>query len=165
MFLKVKFTRLLLALALWAAAATASLPTDLAQKIKDAAFRASLDPRLVEAVVAVESNFTPEATSRKGAMGLMQVMPSTADECGIHDAYHALDNLMGACDCLRKLINRYQGNLKLALAAYNAGPAKVDHYRGIPPFPETQAYVKKVLRIYSKLRRAPTVTASEARPR
>ena len=125
---------------------------ELRARIRDAAVRAALDPRLVEAVVQVESNFSPTATSHKGAMGLMQVIPSTAEACGIHDPYNAVNNLMGACDCLRLLINRYRGNLKLALAAYNAGPGNVDRYRGIPPFAETESYVEKVLSIYRRLR-------------
>ncbi len=124
---------------------------EMLEKITDAARRASLDPKLVQAVIKVESNFQLLATSHKGAMGLMQVMSRTARECQIKDPYHAMNNLMGACDCLRKLINRYQGDLKLALAAYNAGPGNVDRYKGIPPFPETQAYVKKVLSIYRNL--------------
>lgn len=118
------------------------------QKIEDAAARAQLDPRLVEAVVKVESNFESHVTSKKGAMGLMQVIASAADECQIRSPYHALDNLMGACDCLRRLINRYQGNLKLALAAYNAGSHAVDKYQGVPPYQETQKYVDRVLEIY-----------------
>ena len=121
-------------------------------KIRDAAQRSSLDPKLVQAVIKVESNFRPDATSAKGAMGLMQVMPQTAERCGIVDPYHPLDNLMGACECLRELINRYRGDLRLALAAYNAGPRNIDKYHGIPPFRETQAYVKRVLEIYSELK-------------
>jgi soluble lytic murein transglycosylase-like protein len=124
----------------------------LRQKIQDAALRSHLDPLLVEAVVAVESNFKARATSHKGAMGLMQVMPRTADECDIQNPYHATNNLMGACECLRRLINRFQGNLKLALAAYNAGPSSVDKYGGIPPYPETMDYVKKILRKYEALK-------------
>lgn len=130
-------------------AATLSLDGE----IRDAARRAALDPELVAAVVQVESNYRPEATSPKGAMGLMQVVPSTAAECGIHDPYHAVNNLMGACDCLRKLINRYRGNLKLALAAYNAGPGNVERYGGIPPFRETREYVTRVLSLYHRLKR------------
>jgi len=130
----------------------AALTPKLIQSIEDAASRSFLDPKLVQAVIAVESNFNPHATSPKGAMGLMQVMPETADSCEVHEPHHAVNNLMGACECLRKLINRYQGNLSLALAAYNAGPSNVDRYKGIPPFPETKSYVKKILEKYSKLK-------------
>lgn len=134
-------------------ASSLPLTPELKQQIKDAARRASLDPRLVEAVVQVESNNDKNATSHKGARGLMQVIQPTADECGISDAYHATNNLMGACECLRKLINNYQGDLTLALAAYNAGPGAVAKYNGIPPYKETQAYVKKILRLYNEKRR------------
>lgn len=132
-----------------------AVPPKLLQSIEDAARRSYLDPKLVEAVIAIESNFNSKATSHKGAMGLMQVMPKTADSCEVHEPYHAVNNLMGACECLRKLINRYRGNLKLALAAYNAGPSNVDKHRGIPPFPETRAYVKKILSKYSELKKNP----------
>lgn len=125
---------------------------DIKQKITDAARRSSLDPRLVEAIVKVESNFKASATSPRGAKGLMQTMDSFEAECEIHNAYHPLSNLMGACECLRKLINRYQGNLELALAAYNAGPTAVARHKGVPPFPETQLYIKKVLGLYKELR-------------
>jgi soluble lytic murein transglycosylase-like protein len=131
----------------------AAVKPSLLLRIRDAAMRSSLDPKLVQAVVQAESNFKPRATSDKGAMGLMQVMPTTADECEIHDPYHAVNNLMGACDCLRKLINRYRGNVSFALAAYNAGPSNVDKYHGVPPFRETQAYVKKVMKIYDSLKK------------
>lgn len=127
---------------------------DLHEKIRDAALRSSLDPLLVQAVVEVESGYKRRATSKKGAMGLMQVMPDTADHCDIQDPYNTVNNLMGACECLRRLINRFQGNVRLALAAYNAGPHNVQKYQGIPPFPETISYVKKVLGIYSKLKTA-----------
>jgi len=130
-----------------------ALSPQLRQNIEDAAKRAFLDPKLVEAVVAIESNFDSKATSHKGAMGLMQVMPETADACEVHEPYHAVNNLMGACECLRKLINRYQGSLTLALAAYNAGPSNVDRYKGIPPFKETRNYVKKILKRYEQLKK------------
>jgi len=126
----------------------AALSTGLQEKIIDAARRSSLDPKLVQAVIQVESNFKSNAESPKGAIGLMQMMTATADECGIHDRTHELNHLMGACLCLRKLINRYRGDIKLALAAYNAGPGAVDKYKGIPPYPETRRYVAKILRIY-----------------
>ena len=125
----------------------------LRERIHEAATRAFLDPKLVEALIRVESNFEPRAKSNKDAMGLMQVIPSTADACEIHDPFNTVNNLMGACDCLRKLINRYRGNIRLALAAYNAGPGAVEKYKGIPPYRETQTYVKRILEIYADLRR------------
>ncbi len=133
---------------------------DLKVKIRDAAVRAALDPSLVEAVVRVESNFHPNATSNKGARGLMQVIPKTATELQIDDAYHPASNLMGACEYLRKLLNRYQGNVRFALAAYNAGPSNVDRYGGIPPFAETREYVRKVMDIYQSLKRKSLLTQS-----
>lgn len=137
---------LLVASPLWGA-----IPANLRNQIRDAAGRASLDPYLVEAVIQVESNFKPRVESSKGAVGLMQMMSETAEECGIHDRTHELNHLMGACLCLRKLINRYQGDLPKALAAYNAGPRAVDRYRGIPPFRETREYVQRVLGVYRRL--------------
>lgn len=131
-------------------------PHPLDQQIKDAALRSSLDPALVKAVIQVESNYKPHATSQKGAMGLMQVMPKTAQTQGIQEPYHPIDNLMGACDYLRKLINQYRGNVELALAAYNAGPGNVERYGGIPPFKETQSYVAKVMKIYRRLKTEPS---------
>lgn len=132
--------------------ANAAPHPSLHEKIRDAALRSSLDPLFVQAVIEVESGYKASATSKKGAMGLMQVMPDTADHCDIHAPYNSVNNLMGACECLRSLINRFQGNLKLALAAYNAGPSNVVKYQGIPPFPETVQYVKKVMGIYSRLK-------------
>jgi soluble lytic murein transglycosylase-like protein len=140
-----------------------SAPHDLNQRIKDAAVRSSLDPSLIKAIVQVESNFESRATSLKGAMGLMQVMPKTAEAQGIRQPYHATENLMGACDYLRTLINRYRGNIKWALAAYNAGPGNVDRYGGIPPFKETQLYVKKVLNIYQRLKKEPQESVTDSR--
>ena len=140
-----------------------SAPHDLNQRIKDAALRSSLDPSLIKAIVQVESNFESRATSIKGAMGLMQVMPKTAEAQGIRQPYHATENLMGACDYLRTLINRYRGNIKWALAAYNAGPGNVDRYGGIPPFKETQLYVKKVLNIYQRLKKGSQESVTDSR--
>lgn len=133
--------------------ALGALPTHLDDRIRDAAARWSLDPKLVAAIIKVESNFKPEAKSPKGAMGLMQVMPKTASQSGIHAPYHPLDNLMGACEYLRLLMNKYKRKLPLVLAAYNAGPGNVDKYKGIPPFRETRHYVKSVLAIYDQLKK------------
>lgn len=144
---------LVLFIGLWTLTTFSAPHASLETQIRDAAARSSLDPLLIKAVIAVESNFKTHATSPKGAMGLMQVMPKTAEAQGIRQPYHPTDNLMGACEYLRTLINRYRGRLELALAAYNAGPSNVDRYQGIPPFPETRAYVKKILTLYEKSKR------------
>lgn len=147
-------SKLILLLALQMTAVALPSTDTIRQKIQDAALRAYIDPRLVEAVVTAESNFDTKAKSRAGAMGLMQVMPETAKQSGIRAPYHSVDNLMGACQYLRKMLNRYSGNVSFALAAYNAGPANVDRYKGIPPFKETRLYVKRVLKLYAKLKKS-----------
>ncbi len=129
-----------------------SSPTIIKQ-IEEAALSANLDPKLIHAIVKVESDFNPNATSHKGAMGLMQVTSLFANECGISNPYHIVNNLMGACNCIRKLMNLYKGNLSLVLAAYNAGIGNVERYNGIPPFVETRKYISKVLDYYEKLKK------------
>ncbi len=101
---------------------------------------------LVEAVVRTESGFDPAAVSPKGAGGLMQLMPGTAAALGVIDRFNPRENIRGGVRHLRYLLDRYQGSVALALAAYNAGEGVVDTYRGIPPYPETQQYVQRVLR-------------------
>ncbi len=105
-------------------------------------------PELVKAVVLVESGMNPRATSPRGAQGLMQLMPGTAEELGVDDSYAPLANVRGGASYLRKMLDQFGGDRELALAAYNAGPGNVRKYAGIPPFEETQYYVKKVLRYY-----------------
>jgi soluble lytic murein transglycosylase len=109
-----------------------------------------LDSDLLRAVVETESGFDPNAVSRKGAMGLMQLMPETARGMGVTDPYHPEANLTGGARHLRRLIDKYEGKLTLALSAYNAGEKAVERYKGIPPFPETQDYVRKVLESYDR---------------
>jgi soluble lytic murein transglycosylase len=104
-------------------------------------------PALVKAVIAAESSFDPDAVSRKGAQGLMQLMPTTARSLGVADPLRPDENVDGGVRYLRDMIDRF-GNLSWALAAYNAGPEAVDRYRGVPPYPETRDYVKRVLTYY-----------------
>jgi soluble lytic murein transglycosylase len=106
-----------------------------------------VQPALVKAVIAAESNFDPGAISRKGAQGLMQLMPETAERLGIDNPLQPIDNVRGGTRYLRQMLDRY-GEVSLAIAAYNAGPTAVDRYRGVPPYPETQDYVNRVLTYY-----------------
>jgi soluble lytic murein transglycosylase len=106
-----------------------------------------LPPALVKAVIAAESRFDSEAVSRAGAQGLMQLMPETARLLGVDDPFRPEQNVRGGTQYLRAMLDRY-GDMTRALAAYNAGPEAVDHYRGVPPYPETRDYVKRVLTYY-----------------
>jgi hypothetical protein len=122
--------------------------SDLHALAMEAARRHGLDPALVLAVVAVESGFRPEAVSPKGAEGLMQLMPATADSLGVRDALDPEQNLDAGVRHLGSLLTLYGGDLALALAAYNAGEGAVARHGGIPPYKETRAYVKRVLARY-----------------
>lgn len=118
--------------------------------INEMAPKYDLDPALVLEVVRVESNFDPRARSHKGALGLMQLIPSTARRFGVEDPLDPIQNLRGGMAYLRWLVKRFDGDLKLALAGYNAGEAAVERHGGIPPYAETQAYVGRILRRYGK---------------
>lgn len=117
--------------------------------VKRISHRYGIDPDLVHAIIAVESAYDPTAVSRQGAVGLMQLMPSTAAELGIHDLTDAHDNIVGGVRHLKRMLDQFSGNLTLALAAYNAGAGAVKRFHGVPPYPETQAYVRRVRRFYT----------------
>lgn len=123
------------------------------QMIRTASRIYGLDHRLVRAVIKAESNFDPGAVSHKGAMGLMQLMPETARDMGVKDPFDPLQNIFGGVRYLKFLMDRFDNSLFLALAAYNAGPEAVTKHGGIPPFEETNAYLRRVLRYYMKYKR------------
>jgi hypothetical protein len=117
-------------------------------EITEASNRYGIPERLVTAVIRAESGFNPRAVSRKGAQGLMQLMPATASTLGVRNSFDPRENIHGGVRHLRGLIDRFPGNLPFAIAAYNAGEKAVLAYGGIPPYPETQDYVGKVMRFY-----------------
>ncbi len=110
--------------------------------------RYKIDPCLVKAIIMAESGYNPKAISKRGAKGLMQLMPSTAEALGVVDIFNPKQNISGGIRYFKQLVKRFDGNVKLALAAYNAGSQKVRHYQGIPPFKATQYYIEKVFKYY-----------------
>ncbi|MBF0100366.1 MAG: lytic transglycosylase domain-containing protein [Desulfobacterales bacterium] len=116
--------------------------------IREASEIYGVDFSLVKAIIKVESNFNPRAVSRAGALGLMQIMPNTVDYLDIKNPFDSWENIMGGTRYFKLLYEKFNGELSLALAAYNAGPANVERYNGIPPFDETLNYVKRVIRYY-----------------
>ena len=124
-----------------------------AAQIERAAIEAGIDVALVHAVITAESGYNPAAVSRAGAQGLMQLMPGTARRYAVNDAFDPVQNIRGGTRYLRDLLDMFDNNVKLAVAAYNAGEhAVIRHGKKIPPYRETQAYVPKVLRLYDKYR-------------
>jgi soluble lytic murein transglycosylase-like protein len=125
-------------------------PRNLDETIRAAAAREGLDDGLLRAVIRQESAFDPCAVSPKGAMGLMQLMPSTAADLGVADPFDANENVSAGARFLRTLLDRYKGDLPLALGAYNAGPGRVDAFGTIPPIPETIDYVRRILNLLAR---------------
>lgn len=144
------------------AAATEAAPTqsELHQMLAKAGQQHHIDEDLLASVVKAESGGHALAVSRTGARGLMQLMPSTANELGVTDAFEPTQNIAGGTAYLDQMLTRYHDNLAWALAAYNAGPAAVDHYHGVPPYRETQAYVARVIREFNRRKRASLVPSS-----
>ena len=126
----------------------ASSSSEYSTYIYTAAARYDLEPELIHAVIKTESNGNERAVSRKGAMGLMQLMPSTANDLNVSDPFDPEENIDGGARYLRFLLEKFNGDTTLALAAYNAGPARVERYGSVPPIEETKNYVKKVYSAY-----------------
>ena len=116
--------------------------------IEDSAAKHNVDPNLVRALVKVESNFNPSAVSRKGAMGLMQLMPATAKELKVTNPFDPAQNVDAGVRHLKGLLNNFNGDVSLSLAAYNAGQGAVQRNRGVPPFAETRNYVRRITSLY-----------------
>ncbi len=121
-----------------------SLTSPYARFIKASAIKYGLDPKLLESVMAAESNLNPRAISAKNALGLMQLMPETAQRMAVRNPFDPAQNIEGGARYLRQMLDRFSGNLTLALAAYNAGPDKVTLYGGVPPYRETVEYIRRV---------------------
>ena len=123
---------------------------DLNEVVAAASDKHQIDPDLITSVIHAESSFNPKALSRKGAQGLMQLMPGTASRLGVTDAFDPYANVDAGTHYLRELLVRYNGDMAKALAAYNAGPLRVQQYNGVPPYRETRAYVAQVIREFNK---------------
>jgi soluble lytic murein transglycosylase-like protein len=129
--------------------------TQFGEFIQSAATRFHVDADLISSVIAIESNFNPKAVSRKNARGLMQLIPDTANRLGVRNVFDPAENIDAGTRYLGELLHRYDNDLILALAAYNAGPERVQKYGRVPPFPETMSYVRKVKQTYDQRKLPP----------
>jgi soluble lytic murein transglycosylase-like protein len=127
-------------------------PAEIESLVSDNAQAQSVDPALVKAIIANESGFNANATSSVGAQGLMQLMPGTAAALGVSDPYDPAQNVAGGTKYIKQLLDHFNGDVPLAVAAYNAGPGAVEKYGGVPPYAETKNYVQNVLSSYAKYR-------------
>ena len=127
-------------------------PQQIEQLVNSNAATQGVDPALIKAIIANESGFNANATSNVGAQGLMQLMPGTANGLGVTNAYDPAQNVWGGTKYIKGLLDRFNGDTRLAVAAYNAGPGAVEKYDGVPPYAETQNYVQNVLASYEKYR-------------
>jgi soluble lytic murein transglycosylase-like protein len=127
---------------------------DLNAIIRNASARSRIDPDFIASVIYAESGNNPRAISRKGAQGLMQLMPETAKNLGVTNSFDPAENVDGGVRFLEELLDRYNDDAARALAAYNAGPARVEQYHGVPPFPETRSYIARVISNYNRLKSA-----------
>ena len=143
-----------------AAGKTPHSPQEVSDVINAVSSRHHLDPDLINSVIHAESGFNPRAVSAKGAQGLMQLMPKTASQLGVSDAFDPGANVEGGTRYLRELLERYNFDLIKALAAYNAGPQRVEQYHGVPPYYETQAYVARIVRDFNSKKLAERKSAS-----
>jgi len=141
----------------------AAQPLNLDQVVKEASGKHSIDPDFINSVIHAESGFNTRAVSPKGAQGLMQLMPGTASNLGVNNAFDATANVDGGTRYLRSLLEKYNYDVPKALAAYNAGPHRVDQYHGVPPYLETRAYVARIIREYNKKKLAEQKAAAAPR--
>ena len=144
--------------------APAATPVDVPALVNRASDQHLVDADLIASVIKAESSFQQRAVSPKGAQGLMQLMPGTAGKLGVKDSFDPTDNIDGGTRYLRELLLRYNGDMAKALAAYNAGPQRVDQYHGVPPYRETHAYVVRVIKDFNRKKRAQAASVPKNKP-